>query len=134
MENRQSLQAILSKVGPAEKARVARLWNYWNMTQDQFPKIWMWPGYLQEMMLKRHKDSRTRYRLFTFLAGNGLSPEMAVEMIQISDFANRQRVVEAYDVEAHREFNRFIVRSRTDPTFWPKASYYDLHTQRVERG
>lgn len=84
-------------------------------------------------MLLKHKNSLQRYRLFTFLVGNGLFPPDAVLWIKAKDFVSGALIPDEYDAAAHREFMNFIRRTQNDPVFWRDASYYDLNLKRVVR-
>lgn len=93
---------------------------------------------MANMFLKSHKTNYELYRIFVFLVGNGLAPELATVWIRVKDISpGSQLILEQYDAEANRQILRFLKRSR-DPNprekFWDEAIYYDLILKEVVKG
>lgn len=107
---------------------MTRLWNWLNNQQDFFYPISQWPLHLQKMMLRSKKTSLQRYTLFSFLNGNGVDPQIAVQAIYVQDVRQGVLIPGNYDAEALREFQRFINRSRKNElNFYGPMHYWDMH-------
>lgn len=110
--------------------REARVANYFNGKYADWYRLRDWPEYLQEMMLKKHKNNRERFRLYQFLVANGLHPDIARAWVQVEDVKQGYLLqYGAYDESAERQFDQ-MKRQAADGSLF-KTKYYDMHKKRV---
>lgn len=127
MANQTAITKVVSDSSKeeSEKMRAVRLWNWWNRGQDMFCPMRTWPVYLQEIMLKKHKDCKDRYVLFTFLVGNGVVPSEASECIRVKDVKYQEILFDDYDQNAMKDFAELEKKSK-NVDFWKKVQYFDM--------
>lgn len=119
-----------------EIERQGRIYQYLNQ-QDDFTKISRWPTpserhYSEKReILKAHKTNRDRYKIFQFLAGNGLHPETAKKWTLIYDVRGDNIITGNYDKSAHLHMKQLSDMHNNGMLY--KYPYYDLITGKMEK-
>jgi len=112
--------------------RAARLYSFFRR-QDWFWGIDEWPEWAQRMAVKRHKDSRERYRLFVFFTYNGLAGDLAASWIKARDVRQDGWLVwERYDVPAMNQLATLQREARSGELFNKCGKVMDMTKGRVE--
>jgi hypothetical protein len=111
--------------------RQARVWNHLN-AGDWFYRIRQWPGWLQELMLKEHRDGRERFTLFFFLTGNGCPPDIAGQWTLLNDFRGGKEVyAQGYDQSARAQVIQMKRDLQNGKLFKGDKKIMDMHLGRV---
>lgn len=97
----------------------AKRWNYLNK-QDSFFKIREWPYSMQKLGIKDQLFNIERLNLLTFLLGNGLYPDRAMEFMRL----NR-----TYDKAAEHQMKWILKHWKT----YKRAGYWDMTLRRYMR-
>lgn len=79
---------------------------------DVMPSVQTWPQWHRETFLLNHKGHVYRWALFVFFVGNGVTPELAVELIENEDWSEQQAKARG------RPELGFIPSSETKQLYW----------------
>lgn len=110
--------------------RETRLIEYLH-TQDVFFRYGDWPKYIQDMVLKPHKNNRERYTLFFFFVGNGLDPYQAARWTLLIDVRQGTLVLGQYDESARQQMEQMRREVREEKFFKGTKQMMDMTLGRV---